>query len=576
MTNLPLTSLRIPGAVIYTRVSTGDQDKNGTSPETQLDACRAKALILGIPIAAEYHDGGVSGSLLARTGMQAALADIQTGRADTLICANISRYSRDVEHQQAIKKAVKSAGGRLVFCDMDFDDTPEGDLAFGIMGGFAQYEKALIKDRTMKGKRKRAEEGQQPQRSTPAYGYLIITNAQVECGLYPPEMRGRYIIAEEKAEIVRDLFTQYAAGWGGFAPLAQLLNTRRIPATRGGLWHPICVGIILRNPVYKGQPAYGRTSRTLDEAGPNDRNQFTGVPLLRPRATLKAGERPVLLTAPPIVSEELWNAVQVRLAKNQKVLVGNPKQARMLTGRVECPCGHRAAIVGSKSSKAYQCFAERQSRFLRGISVCQNATYALPRTEQSVITSLLDAAARPEALAAAAQAYGETMTGQQPLTTSPASLRRERAGIDAALSRIAQDEIATVQAQIAGIRAGASPDAYASVFADLGSQRKDLEDRRGVIVQRLKMDNREPQEGEIKPENKGRQITQSNMTSQVLLDTARVLTSEAVLGQEKRDLIGSVISRVVCQVGGADIYYLPGVLPEASSIASSTLTELMQ
>lgn len=52
-----------------------------------------------------------------------------------------------------------------------FDDTPEGDLAFNIMGRFARYEKQLIRTRSMKGKRKRAEEGQQPQRSTPAYGY---------------------------------------------------------------------------------------------------------------------------------------------------------------------------------------------------------------------------------------------------------------------------------------------------------------------------------------------------------------------------------------------------------------------
>ena len=126
-----------------------------------------------------------------------------------------------MEHQQAIKKAVKAAGGRIVFCDMDFDDTPEGDLAFGIMGGFAQYERAVIKDRTMKGKRKRAEEGQQPQRSTPAYGYHIVTNAQVECGLYPPEMRGRYVVIEEEAAVVRELFAAYAAGGVGCAPLAR-------------------------------------------------------------------------------------------------------------------------------------------------------------------------------------------------------------------------------------------------------------------------------------------------------------------------------------------------------------------
>ena len=212
-----------------------------------------------------------------------------------------------MEHQQAIKKAVKAAGGRIVFCDMDFDDTPEGDLAFGIMGGFAQYERALIKDRTMKGKRKRAEEGQQPQRSTPAYGYHIVTNAQVECGLYPPEMRGRYVIIEAEAEIVRELFTRYAAGGGGAPPLARDLNARHIPASRGGLWHPVCVAIILRNPVYKGQPAYGRTSRTLGEAGPTDRHQLTGTPLLRPRAVEAPGKQPVPLSAPAArLGEELW------------------------------------------------------------------------------------------------------------------------------------------------------------------------------------------------------------------------------------------------------------------------------
>ena len=57
---------------------------------------------------------------------------------------------------------------------------------------------------------------------------------------------------------------------------------------------------------------------------------------------------------------------------------------------------------------------------------------------------------------------------------------------------------------------------------------------------------------------------------------ARVLSSDTLPGREKRDLIGSIISHVVCQPGGADVYYLPGVFPAASPINSSTLTELMQ
>ncbi len=557
------------GAVLYTRVSTGEQDKNGTSPETQRDACHAKALALGLPIIAEYHDGGISGGyLLSRPGMLAALADIQTGRADTLICANISRYSRDMEHQQAIKKAVKAAGGRIVFCDMDFDDTPEGDLAFGIMGGFAQYEKAVIKDRTMKGKRKRAEEGQQPQRSTPAYGYHIITNAQVECGLYPPEMRGRYVIIEGEAEIVRELFACYAAGSAGFAPLAQSLNARRIPASRGGLWHPVCVAIILRNPVYKGQPAYGRTSRTLGEAGPTDRHQLTGTPLLRPRAVEAAGKQPVPLSAPPLVSDDLWEAAQACLSKNQKSLVGSPKQARMLTGRVECPCGHRAAVVGSRGKKAYQCQKERQSRFQLGVSACRNTTYSLPRTEQSVIASLQNAAEHPEIITAAAQAYQEPRAA----TDTAAALHRERAAIDAALGHLKQEESATVQAQIAGIQAGASPDAYAAAFADLAARRKDLEDRRGAIASRLDATGRTQKMA-------GPPRAQPNtheLGKQALSDMARVLSSDTLPGREKRDLLGGVISHVICQPEGADVYYLPGVFPAASPFDNSMLTELMQ
>ena len=67
------------GTVLYTHVSGNEQDKPGTSPETQRDACRAK--VLSLPIFAEYYDGGIGGGLLmARTQFQAALSDIQGGR----------------------------------------------------------------------------------------------------------------------------------------------------------------------------------------------------------------------------------------------------------------------------------------------------------------------------------------------------------------------------------------------------------------------------------------------------------------------------------------------------------------
>ncbi len=266
--NTPATKTR--GAVLYTRVSGDEQDKHGTSPETQRDATRQKALALGLPIIAEYYDGAVSGGLLlARPGMQAALSDIRAGRADTLICPNISRYSRDVEHQQAIKKAVKSVGGKLIFCDMDFDDTPEGDLNFDIHGSFAAYERKIIRARCMKGKRKQAGAGRRFSPSRSPLGYHIVKKEDVLRGLFPSEMLGRYAVDESRAPLVQELFARYAAGEMGTPALCRDLNGRGVPPPLGGsLWRCSTLRSILRNPVYKGQPGYGRMVSHLEQLAP--------------------------------------------------------------------------------------------------------------------------------------------------------------------------------------------------------------------------------------------------------------------------------------------------------------------
>ncbi len=170
-------------AIVYTRVSTGEQAENGTSLAGQLEACKAKAQAIGAPVVSVHQDAGVSGALYqSRPGMQAALRDLESGKANCLIIANLSRYSRDREHQSAIKKRVEVAGGHLVFCDMEFADTPEGDLAFGIMGTFADYERKVIKERTMKGRRRRAEQGIQPCRNHSPFGYHVVSNKDVLSG----------------------------------------------------------------------------------------------------------------------------------------------------------------------------------------------------------------------------------------------------------------------------------------------------------------------------------------------------------------------------------------------------------
>jgi hypothetical protein len=46
----------------------------------------------------------------------------------------------------------------------------------------------------------------------------------------------------------------------GGGSIARELNLRHIPAKKGGQWTQAVVGYALRNPVYKGYPAYSKNS----------------------------------------------------------------------------------------------------------------------------------------------------------------------------------------------------------------------------------------------------------------------------------------------------------------------------
>ncbi|MBV9851042.1 MAG: recombinase family protein [Armatimonadetes bacterium] len=556
------------GAVIYTRVSTGEQDRHGTSPETQLRDCRQKALELGLPIVNEYYDPGISGGFLSsRPGMMAAVADIQAGRADTLICANMSRYSRDAEHQQALLKSIRAAGGRIVFCDMTFDDTPTGDMMFGMVGQFAQWERAEIRGRLTRGLYRRAQTGAQPGRATPPYGYHIVGHRDVIRGEYPESDLGRYVVREDQAAVVRRIYAAYHAGTHSLTALVRELNAEAVPTPgRSEMWGMTTVRYILMNTVYKGVAVYGRHDNVTDEARLQERHWRTGELLKEPRRRRPAApETWITMPCPALVGEAVWEAVQVRLRENKARKGGNPQRVRMLTGRVFCPhCGatltlgttkrrdRRGNIVGKPQN--YVCYAYMNSlrRDARPGGVltpaCVPTAYAGEIVERDTATAVGDAAHHPESIAEVLAVYAPEPPAP------PEQARRELAAVDKALQDLASQEAAAVQAQIAGIRAGASPDAYAAVFADLAARRKDMEGRRGALSRSVREAGR----------GKAAAPDGAALTRQALEDAWQVLTSPKVPGAVKRDIVATVVEKVVPRREGerviTDVFFLPGVL----------------
>ena len=158
-----------------------------------------------------------------------ALRLIESGAASVLIATKIDRIGRSARVILDIVDRVEKVEGELVTGDVNFDHTSSGCLLRTIYAGMAEMDRESIRERTMGGKRRRAESGQQPQRSRSPFVYHIVTNAEVDCGLYQPSMRGQYYIDEEKATIARRLFMGYANGTHSLPLLCKELNTEGIP-----------------------------------------------------------------------------------------------------------------------------------------------------------------------------------------------------------------------------------------------------------------------------------------------------------------------------------------------------------
>jgi DNA invertase Pin-like site-specific DNA recombinase len=136
-------------AVAYLRVSTEDQR---LGPEAQRDAIEKWAALEKKTIASWHTDQGVSGAaqLDKRPGLMSALSELAQRNAGLLVVAKRDRLARDILVAATIERLVERYRARIVSADgLGSQDGPEGQMIRGIMDVFAQYERAIIRARTL-------------------------------------------------------------------------------------------------------------------------------------------------------------------------------------------------------------------------------------------------------------------------------------------------------------------------------------------------------------------------------------------------------------------------------------------
>ncbi len=122
----------------YARVSTGGQD---------LAAQRAA---LGAAGCAEIVEETGSGAARARPALASLLARLRPG--DTLVVARIDRLARSLAHLLEVIGALRAKGVGFRSLGDPIDTAgPSGTLVLQILGAVAEFERALIRERTLAG-----------------------------------------------------------------------------------------------------------------------------------------------------------------------------------------------------------------------------------------------------------------------------------------------------------------------------------------------------------------------------------------------------------------------------------------
>ena len=349
----------------YCRVSLEEQvEQFGLA--SQLRAVREHAAARGesIPEELVFVDQGFSGADLERPALSRLRELIRTRQISAVLVHDPDRLARKLGHQALILEECQQHGVTLQFVTTPTADTPEAVMFLQLKGAFSEYERAKINERTLRGRREKARQGFIVGGRV-AYGYRYLGKRENE--------RGRLVIDEEQAEVVRQIFT-WAADGVSLRGITSRLNSLGIPSQRTSHWGRSAVARLLKYEGYVGKAHYNKGQRVLPPNPDPARKDKKTRRRMRERAEW------IPIQIPQIVPEELFDAVRERLEHNLVAFRGRPAREYLLTGLLWCPCGKRFGAAPSQNQRFYRCMGRDRQR---GNGCHASIVYA-PRIERAI------------------------------------------------------------------------------------------------------------------------------------------------------------------------------------------------
>ena len=403
-------------AVIYARYSSELQ--NPTSIEDQVARCRDTAGHHGYDVSRVFSDYETSArSIGPRVEYQKMLAEARQRRFNAVIAESIDRLGRRTADVTDLHDRLSHLGIKLITVQYGEIDA----LKATVMGMIAQQFSRDLADKTRRGQ----EGGTRRGRVTAglAYGYEPVDADGLNRRIVP-----------EQAEIIRQIFTQFA---DGVAPneIARRLNEAGVPGPRGGAWsgttirgHAARQTGILHNRAYIGEISYGRTTFSTDPD--------TG------RRTSRLCDEPIVVQVPELrlINRTLWERVQARhkqvshrMALDRET--GQPlnrahRRRFLLSGLLHCGCCGGAYAIMAKNR--YGCSTRKNK------GTCTNTvTITREVVEKRVLRAIRRGLLDPELVQRfVSNATRELTERRRAAATDETRLRKQLADLDRKLARL--------------------------------------------------------------------------------------------------------------------------------------------
>src|SRR5258707_11348238 len=189
-------------ALIYARVSSDKQREEHTIA-SQTAALRVFAQEQGFSVPDEWviEDEGYSGATLVRPGLERVRDLVAEGQVDAVLVHSPDRLSRKYAYQVLLTEEWLRLGVETVFVNAPQSHSPEDQLLLQFQGMIAEYERAQILERSRRGKRHRARQGQVSVLSGAPFGYRYVRKNEQSAAYYE--------INEGEAPVVQWVYERY-------------------------------------------------------------------------------------------------------------------------------------------------------------------------------------------------------------------------------------------------------------------------------------------------------------------------------------------------------------------------------